>query len=445
MKNLIYICDLALYNNKNISLSGWIYNKRSSGKIHFLQIRDGTGFTQGVIIKNEIDFKYFDFYKNIKQESSIYIEGIVKENNRIPFSKYEIIISFLNIIDNNFIFPISKKNHGSAFLMENRHLWIRSIKQYAILRIRANVIRLIRLYFDKKGFILIDSPIITTNSCEGTSTLFSMIWFNEKKVFLSQSGQLYQEAACMAFGKTYCLGPVFRAEKSKTRKHLNEFWMAEAEVAFANNKDNVKLAEDLICFIVENILKENEIELVNFLKRDISFLKNIKKPFPIMTYNKSVQYIKYIRKSIKNLETKKMLNLIWGMDLGAPHENELSKRFKKPIIILDFPFNVKAFYMKRNINNKNLALCMDIIAPEGYGEIIGGGQREENIENILLEIEKNNLSKENLKWFIDLRKYGSIPHSGFGLGIERIIMWICKLPHIRETIPFPRTMDRIYP
>jgi len=445
MKKLIYIRDLALYNNKNISISGWIYNKRSSGKIHFLQLRDGTGFTQGVIIKNEIDIKYFNFYKDIKQESSVYIEGIVKENNKLPFSKYEIIISYLNLINNNFIYPISKKNHGSAFLMQNRHLWIRSIKQYAILKIRANIIRLIRLYFDKNGFVLIDSPIVTVNSCEGTSTLFSMTWFNEKKVFLSQSGQLYQEAACMAFGKTYCFGPVFRAEKSKTRKHLNEFWMAEAEVAFANNKDNIKLAENIIYFIIKNIIKENKKELVTFLKRDISILKNIVLPFPQITYTKVVKYIKYIRKNMKDLEIKGMLKLQWGMDLGAPHENEISKRFKKPIIVLDFPFEIKAFYMKRSVHNTNLASCMDILAPEGYGEIIGGGQREEILHNIILEIEKKNISKENLDWFVDLRRYGSVPHSGFGLGIERILMWICGVSHVRETIPFPRTMDRIYP
>jgi len=342
-------------------------------------------------------------------------------------------------------YPIAKKAHGDAFLMDNRHLWLRSMRQHAILRIRASIIRAIRNYFDSNGFLLVDSPIFTPNACEGTSTLFATEWFDGSKAYLSQSGQLYQEATAMAFGKTYCFGPTFRAEKSKTRRHLNEFWMVEPEVAYMDLEGDMALAEDFLCTILEQVLAEHEKELVEILERDVAPLKKIKKPFPRISYDQAVEMIQEIQRNTTDPEEKRLLDIHWGMDFGSPHETELTKRFDQPIIIHGFPAAVKAFYMKKDENNPRVARCMDILAPEGYGEIIGGGQREDNLEVLLAEIKRHGLNLADFEWYLDLRRYGSVPHAGFGLGVERTVAWICKLHHVRETIPFARTLERLYP
>jgi asparaginyl-tRNA synthetase len=329
--------------------------------------------------------------------------------------------------------------------MDNRHLWLRSRRQHAILRIRATIIRAARNYFDSRGFVLVDSPIFTPNACEGTSTLFSTKWFDDSNAYLSQSGQLYLEASCMAFGKAYCFGPTFRAEKSKTRRHLNEFWMVEPEVAYMDLDGDIELAEDFLCAIVTEVLSNHEQELVEVLERNIEPLKKIQKPFIRLDYGDAVAMIKEIQASLEDGEEKQLLDIYWGMDFGSPHETALTKKFERPIVVTRFPAEVKAFYMKKDPDNPKVALCMDVLAPEGYGEIIGGGQREDNLELLLQEIKRHELNQADFEWFLDLRRYGSVPHAGFGLGIERTVAWLCGLHHVRETIPFARTLDRLYP
>ncbi|MES2503623.1 MAG: asparagine--tRNA ligase [Myxococcota bacterium] len=428
------IADISNSEGQQVTLNGWLYNKRGSGKILFLQIRDGSGFIQAVMSQADVSEAEFEAAKGLSQESSLTITGMVKKDDRAPFCGYELQVTGFQVVSRSEEYPISKKDHGDAFLMDNRHLWLRSMRQHAILRIRATIVKATRDYFDSNGYLLVDSPIFTPNACEGTSTLFETKWFDDRKAFLSQSGQLYQEATCMAFGKTYCFGPTFRAEKSKTRRHLNEFWMVEPEAAFMDLEGDINLAEDFLCFVVDRVLNQHEKDLTTILERDLTILKNTRKPFPRLHYLDACKKIQELGMEIDV-----------GGDFGSPHETELTKQYDRPLVVTHFPSAIKAFYMKKDPENPTYAKCMDILAPEGYGEIIGGGQREDNLELLLAEIKRHGLNQSDFEWFLDLRRYGSVPHAGFGMGIERCVAWVCGLHHVRETIPFARTLDRLSP
>jgi|Deesub1362A_J573_1020465.scaffolds.fasta_scaffold00058_23 asparaginyl-tRNA synthetase len=427
----VYIEDIAKYVGEKVELRGWVYNKRSSGRVRFLLIRDGTGILQCTIFSPEKEHPLFDKFEELTQESSLIVRGKVKEDKRAP-GGYELEVEDIEIIHIAKDYPITPKPHGVSFLMDHRHLWLRSVRQHAILQIRAEVIRAIRDFFDGRGFRLMDTPILTPSACEGTTTLFETKYFDEK-AYLSQSGQLYNEATAMAFGKVYCFGPTFRAEKSKTRRHLLEFWMVEPEVAFATLNDIIELAEDLVVYIVSRVLDKRKKELET-LNRDTKPLEKIAKPFPRITYKDAIKILK-----------EKGFKIEFGDDFGAPEETILSNSFEKPVCVTRYPLKVKAFYMQPDPENPDLALCVDMLAPEGYGEIIGGGQRIHDYDLLLQKIKEHNLPIENYQWYLDLRKYGSVPHAGFGLGIERTVAWICKIDHIRETIPFPRMLYRMYP
>jgi len=430
--NTVKIKDLSYYDGQEVELRGWVYNTRSIGKIWFIILRDGTGLLQGVVVKGEASDEAFELEQKLNQEDSVILNGIVKKEPRST-GGFELGIKDITIVNHvTEEFPISPKEHGADFLMSNRHLWLRSKRQNAIMRIRHQVVKAIRDFFDSNDFTLIDSPIFTANAVEGTTTLFEVDYF-ERSAYLTQSGQLYQEAGATAFGKTYCFGPTFRAEKSKTRRHLTEFWMVEPEMAFVDLDENMKWAEKLVAYIVSQVLTTSYKEL-DTLERDITKLQNIKGPFPRLTYDEAVKILHDNGSEFEH-----------GNDFGASDETILSKQFEKPILIHRWPADIKAFYMKRDEINKNLALGVDMIAPEGYGEIIGGGQREDNIEILTKRIRHHDLPLEPFKWYLDLRKYGSVPHSGFGLGLERTVAWICGTKHIRETIPFPRTMSRLEP
>lgn len=431
MLNKIRVKDVGSYVGKEITLKGWLYNKRSSGKLHFLQLRDGSGIIQCVVFKGDVPAEVFELADKITQESSVEITGTVREDKRSPLG-FELGVKDIKVLQMAKDYPISPKEHGTAFLMDNRHLWLRSSRQVAILKIRDEIIFSIREYFKNNGFTLVDSPILTPSACEGTSTLFETDYFGQKAL-LSQSGQLYGEASAMALGKIYCFGPTFRAEKSKTRRHLTEFWMVEPEVAFNDLNDDMDLAEDFICYIVEKVLKNCRKEL-EVLGRDISKLENIKKPFPRISYTEAIEILN------KNGNPTE-----WGGDIGGDEETIISKSFDRPVMIHRYPAAIKAFYMKRDPEDDRLALAVDVIGPEGYGEIIGGSQREEDYETLVKRIKEQGLDEKDFSWYLDLRKYGSVPHSGFGMGIERAVAWICGLPHVRETIPFPRLMDRLQP
>jgi asparaginyl-tRNA synthetase len=427
----VYIEDISKYKDQDIEIRGWLYNKRSGGKVRFLLVRDGTGIIQGTIFNPQEDSPLFKQFDELTQESSLVIRGKVKEDKRAP-GGYELEIKEIETIQIAKDYPITPKSHGVPFLMEHRHLWLRSQKQHAILQIRAELIKAIRDFFDGRGFRLMDTPILTPSACEGTTTLFETEYFDQK-AYLSQSGQLYNEATAAAFGKVYCFGPTFRAEKSKTRRHLIEFWMVEPEVAFALLDDIIELGEGLVVFIVERVLEKRKKEL-DILERDTKPLEKVKKPFPRVTYEEALQMIK-----------KKGSKMEWGDDFGAPDETMISEFFDKPINITHFPLSAKAFYMEPDPERPDLALCIDMLASEGYGEIIGGGQRIHDLSLLEQRIKEHKLPKEAYEWYLDLRKYGSTPHSGFGLGIERTLSWLCKIKHIRETIPFPRLLYRIYP
>ena len=431
MRNKTYIEDISKYKNQSVTISGWLYHSRTSGKLNFLLVRDGTGIIQTIIAKNEVDEKTFKLCSDLPQESSIKVTGIVVEDNRAP-GGFELQGKNIELIRKSDPYPITPKKHGTTFLMDHRHLWLRSSKQHAILRIRHTIIHACREYYDRNGFVLIDAPIFTPAACEGTSTLFETDYFGTK-AYLTQSGQLYMEAAAMAFGKVYCFGPTFRAEKSKTRRHLTEFWMIEPEIAYCDLDGNMDIAEEFIEYVIQRTLEERKEEL-KILERDISKLENIKRPFPRISYNEAVTIIK-----------NNGLNFEDGSDFGAPDETLIAEQFDKPVMVHRYPADVKAFYMKTDPKDSTKALCVDMLAPEGYGEIIGGGQREDDFNILLAKIKEHNLPMEAYDWYLDIRKYGSVPHSGFGLGIERTVAWICGLKHIRETIPFPRTLNRLQP
>lgn len=427
----IYIEDVSKHKDEDVEIRGWIYNKRSSGKIRFLLLRDGTGFIQGTIISSDKESPLFEKFDSLTQESSVIIRGRVRKDRRAP-GGFELEIKEIEVLQVAKDYPITPKSHGIPFLMEHRHLWLRSQKQHAILQIRAELIKTIRDFFDGRGFRLMDTPILTPSACEGTTTLFETEYFDQK-AYLSQSGQLYNEATAMAFGKVYCFGPTFRAEKSKTRRHLIEFWMVEPEVAFACLEDMILLSEDLILFIIERILEKRKIEL-EILERDTKPLENIKKPFPRLTYDEAVKRL-----------GEKGSKMEWGDDFGAPEETLISELYDRPVCITHFPAKIKAFYMQPDPERPDLVLGVDVLASEGYGEIIGGGQRIHDLRLLEEKIKEFKLPRKAYEWYIDLRKYGSVPHAGFGLGIERTLAWICKIQHIRETIPFPRLLYRIYP
>lgn len=441
----VRIQDLDKHVGERVTLKGWLHNRRGSGKVQFIHTRDGSGFVQCVMGKQDVPEEVFERAKKLTQESSIIVTGTVHKEDRAPYCGYELHADDVVLVSEAKDYPITKKEHGDAFLMDHRHLWLRSRRQHAILRIRASIVKAIRDYLDDNGFLLVDSPIFTPAACEGTSTLFETRWFDDTSAYLSQSGQLYQEATAMAFGKTYCFGPTFRAEKSKTRRHLNEFWMVEPEVAYIDNDGVMDLAEGFLRHVVTTVVDRHERELTEVLERDLTVLRNIAKPFPRISYDDAVKQIRDIQAEMDDPEQKKLLDIEWGMDFGSPHETELTKRYDRPIMVYGFPSQVKAFYMKKDPDRPEVARCVDVLAPEGYGEIIGGGQREDDLDKLLAEIHRHGLPEEAFGWYLDLRRYGSVPHGGFGLGVERTVAWICGLHHVRETIPFARTLDRIWP
>jgi len=428
----ITISDLGKYVGQEVTLRGWLFNKRSSGKIKFIILRDGTGYLQCVYFKGNLTEEVFDKADKIGQESSIEVTGKVKLEPRAP-GGYELDATNLNVIAEAHDYPISPKEHGIEFLLDNRHLWLRSSKQVAIMKIRHRIVKAIRDFFDDRGFTLMDPPILTPSACEGTSTLFETPYFDLGNAYLTQSGQLYAEAGAMALGKVYTFGPVFRAEKSKTRRHLTEFWMIEPEVAFNDLNDNMDLAEEFLEYIVQTILTEKAEEL-KILERDTTKLQMVKRPFPRVSYDDAVEILK-----------KNGIDFEWGNDLGGTDETIISEQFDRPVMVHRYPSEVKAFYMKRDPENPKVALAVDVLAPEGYGEIIGGSQREDNLDFLLERIKEHNLPQEAFEWYLDLRRFGSVPHSGFGLGLERTVSWICGLDHLREAIPFPRMIYRNTP
>jgi asparaginyl-tRNA synthetase len=431
MKKWVYISDIADHVGEEITLKGWLAGRRGSGKIHFLQFRDGTGFIQGVLARGDAEDEIFELAGSLTQESSLELDGVVKEDPRSP-SGFELGVTDVRLIHLTEDYPISRKEHGVDFLMDHRHLWLRSNRQHAVIRVRSEIEQAFRDYYYEKGFVLIDSPILTPAACEGTSTLFETDYFGEP-AFLSQSGQLYLEPACAAHARVYCFGPTFRAEKSKTRRHLTEFWMLEPEVAFADLNDVCDLAEDFLVSVVSRVLDRCGEELKR-LERDTARLASVTGPLPRITYTEAVEII---RKAGNAFE--------WGGDFGAPDETVLGESFDRPVMVTHWPAEVKAFYMERDTGDENIALGVDVIAPEGYGEIIGGGQRMASHDLLLKQIHDHELPEKAFQWYLDVRKYGSVPHGGFGIGLERTVAWICGLKHVRETIPFPRMLNRLYP
>jgi asparaginyl-tRNA synthetase len=428
----VYIENLDEHVGEVTELRGWLYHKRSSGKVRFLVMRDGTGLLQGVMVKGGVSDEIFERFDSLTQESSFSMTGKVKKDDRAP-GGFELEVSDVKVLAIAEEYPITPKEHGIEFLADRRHLWLRSSRQHAIMRVRHRIIKAIRDFFDGRGFTLVDSPILTPAACEGTSTLFETEYFDLGKAYLTQSGQLYAEAGAMALGKVYCFGPTFRAEKSKTRRHLTEFWMVEPEVAFNDLNDNMELAEDFLEYVVQNVLKDCEKELKS-LERNTTLLQNVKAPLPRISYDEAVEMLR-----------KKGISFEWGNDLGGTDETVISEQFDRPVMVHRYPAQVKAFYMKRDPQNPNLALAVDVLAPEGYGEIIGGSQREDDLQALLDRIKEHNLPREAFEWYLDLRRYGTVPHAGFGLGVERTVSWICGLEHIRETIPFPRMIYRNTP
>lgn len=427
----VLIKNLKEHSGETVTVKGWLYNQRSSGKIAFLIIRDGSGLMQCVVAKNDVGEEIFAQARKLTQESSLEVTGIVKEEPRAA-GGFEMQVSQFKVVNVAEEYPITHKEHGVDFLMEHRHLWIRTPKQMAILRIRSEIEHSLREFFYQQDFVLADAPIITPAACEGTTTLFELDYHGEKG-FLSQSGQLYNEATAMALGRIYCFGPTFRAEKSKTRRHLMEFWMIEAEMAYFDMEDNMKLQEQMVYFVIQRVLQRCEKEL-NIIGRDVEKLKKITLPFPRISYTEAVEILKQAGE-----------DFIWGDDFGAPHETIISNHFDAPVFVHRYPTQIKAFYMKPDPNDSNVVLGADLLAPEGYGEVIGGGQRMDDLTLLEQRIHEHKLPKEAFEWYLDLRRFGSVPHAGFGLGLERTVAWICGLDHIRETIPFPRMLHKMYP
>jgi len=425
----VYVRELEEHAGEEVILKGWLYARRSGGGVRFLRVRDGTGVIQCVVARDEVTPEVFERTTELTQESSLMVMGVVWADRRAE-GGYEVLVKDLEVVHLAEAYPITPKEHGVGFLMDHRHLWLRSSRQRAILRMRSEIAKACRDYYDENGFMLVDAPIFTPSACEGTTTLFETEYFDDR-AYLTQSGQLYMEAAAMAFGRVYCFGPTFRAERSKTRRHLTEFWMIEPEVAYADLEDVMKLAEDFVTYVVQRVLERNEEELSE-LGRDLEALRKVRTPFPRMSYTEAVELLQRTGAEVE-----------WGEDFGGAEETVLAKEFETPFLVHRYPAQCKAFYMKRDPTDPRLALAMDMLAPEGYGEIIGGGQREDDLEALSKHVVEHGL--ESMEWYVDLRRYGSVPHAGFGMGLERIIAWICGLQHVRETIPFPRMLYRLYP
>ena len=436
--NQTYINELKNHIGAEVTLKGWLYNSRSSGKLVFLQLRDGTGVVQCVVFKGNVEPEIFEAAKSAGQESSIIIHGSVKADERSPIG-VEVDVKTVEVLQNVHDYPITPKEHGTEFLMDNRHLWIRSRRQHAVLKVRHTVVKATRDFFDNHGFTLADTPIFTPAACEGTTTLFEVDYFDDAKAYLTQSGQLYNEATAHAFGKVYTFGPVFRAEKSKTRRHLTEFWMVEPEMAYAQLDDVMNLGEGLISFVAQRVLSDRQEEL-KVLERDQSKIESIIAPFPRVHYDDAV---KMLQQGFANGELEN--NFEWGGDFGAPDETFISSKFDKPVFVHHFPAAIKAFYFELDKERPELALGADLLAPEGYGEIIGGGERAIDLAFLEKQIESHNLPKEAFEWYLDLRRYGAVPHAGFGMGVERCTAWMAGIEHVRETIPFPRMLYRLQP
>jgi asparaginyl-tRNA synthetase len=447
MPSLIRVDQIADHVEKEVQIQGWVYNRTDKGKLVFLLVRDGTGFVQCVAFKGDLDEKSFDQIIRLPQESSVIITGQVRADKRAPGipGGFEIGVKEIKIIqiaDEDY--PMSLKEHGVDFALDNRHLWLRMPSQWAVLRIRATVISAMREWLDNQGFINMDTPILTPAACEGTTTLFETPYFDEGMAYLAQSGQLYNEANIFAFGKVYSFGPTFRAEKSKTRRHLTEFWMLEPEIAFCDLDQLMEIEEQFITHIVKRVLRDRQPELKS-LGRDLAKLEQIKSPFPRISYDEAAGMIMQIQSETTDPEKKELLKFEWGMDFGAPHETELTGKFNQPVFVYGYPTKVKAFYMEPWPGRPEVCKSVDLLAPEGYGEIIGGSERMSDHDLLLQRLHEHNLPEDAFKWYLDLRKYGSVPHSGFGIGLERTVSWICGIEHIREAIAFPRTIKRVYP
>ena len=430
----VYVADIAGHEGKEVTLHGWLHGRSSKGKLHFLQLRDGTGTIQCVVFKGNVPAESFHEADHLPQETALSVKGVVKKDERSPIG-FELDVRELTVLSRPAReFPLGHKEHGVAFLMEQRHLWLRSQRQRVILRVRHTVEKAIRDFFDSRGFTLVDAPIFTPSACEGTSTLFEVPYFDLGKAYLTQSGQLYMEAAAMALGKVYCFGPTFRAEKSKTRRHLTEFWMVEPEVAFMDLDGDMALMEEFVSYVVQTALERHRREIVSVLERDVSKLENVQPPFPRITYTEAVEVIR-----------KAGHPMAWGDDIGGDEETVVASQFDRPVMVHRYPAEMKAFYFKKDPRDPRVALGCDVLAPEGYGEIIGGGQREDDLATLEAAIARHGLPAEAYDWYVDLRRYGTVPHAGFGMGVERCVAWICGLHHVRETIPFARMMERITP
>ena len=426
------ISQVHKYVDQTVTIGAWLANKRSSGKIAFLQLRDGSGFIQGVVVKEEVGEEIFQKAKALTQETSLYVTGTVRKDERSPLG-FELNVTDVEVIHESVDFPITPKEHGTEFLMDNRHLWLRSRRQHAVMKIRNEIIRATYEFFNDNGFVKVDPPILTGSAPEGTTELFHTKYF-EEDAYLSQSGQLYMEAAAMALGKVFSFGPTFRAEKSKTRRHLIEFWMIEPEMAFMDHEDNLVVQENYVSHLAQSVLKNCQLELKT-LGRDVAKLENIKAPFPRISYDDAIKF----------LNEKGFDDITWGDDFGAPHETAIAESFDKPVFITHYPAKIKSFYMKPDPTNPEVVLCADLIAPEGYGEIIGGSERIDDYELLAKRCEEHGLTSDAYKWYMELRQYGSVPHSGFGLGLERTVAWLSGVEHVREAIPFPRLLNRLYP
>ena len=427
----IQVVDIGRYEGREVVLRGWLYNKRSSGKLYFLQLRDGSGVVQCVVFKGDVEAELFERCDHLPQESSLVVRGQVRREARSPIG-YEVGVLDLEVVQEAEPYPITPKEHGVSFLLDHRHLWLRSMRPGAILKIRSEICKACRDFMEERDFVLVDAPIFTPAACEGTSTLFETAYFDDT-AYLTQSGQLYMEAAAMALGKVYCFGPTFRAEKSKTRRHLTEFWMIEPEMAYCDLEGAMALAEDMVLYVIDRVL-DRRCEELKLLDRDTAKLEQVSRPFPRMTYDGAVERLAALGSDIA-----------WGSDLGGDDETVLASELESPVFVHRYPSAVKAFYMKEDAQDRRLALCMDLLAPEGYGEIIGGGQREDDLAVLQHKIATHQLPQEAFSWYLDLRRYGSVEHAGFGMGIERVVAWLCGLKHVRETIPFPRMMQRLYP
>jgi asparaginyl-tRNA synthetase len=444
---IIRVEEIAKHTGQEVTIQGWVYNRTDKGKLVFLLVRDGSGFVQCVAFKGDMDGALFDQLVRLPQESSLVITGTVREEKRAPGipGGYEIGVRDVKIIQSaDSEYPMALKDHGVDFALDNRHLWIRMPSQWAVLRIRATIIAAIREWLDTHGFVNMDTPILTPAACEGTSTLFETEYFDEGKAYLSQSGQLYNEADIMAFSKVYCFGPTFRAEKSKTRRHLTEFWMVEPEAAFCDLEQLMEIEEQFVTHIVQRVLRERAAELKS-LGRDLSRLEKLVPPFPRISYDEAAGKIQELYEAETDLGKKELLKFDWGMDFGAPHESALTALYEKPVFVYGYPTAVKAFYMEPWPGRPEVCKSVDLLAPEGYGEIIGGSERMSSHELLLQRIREHNLPEEAFQWYLDLRRFGSVPHSGFGMGVERTVAWICGIEHIREAIPYPRTIKRVYP